>query len=384
MDQLLGYCTNVHAGASLAQTREQLQAHAVGVRERFCPNRPMGIGLWFSAETARELEHPERLRDFKQWLESQQLIPYTLNGFPYGDFHQKVVKHQVYLPTWTDLRRLEYTRRLARILDQLLPDQAAGTISTLPLAWGDPAYDRQRFAEASRQLQQLAAELEELRQRTGRHLVVCLEPEPGCVIDTADDMIRFFHDYLWIGDHAEAARSHLGVCHDVCHAMVMNESQAGVLEQYRQAGVQVAKVQVSSAIQVDFARLSAPQRVAALQQLNGFAEDRYLHQTMVSQPDGSRRLYEDLPDVIRLAGPPEQLHETWRIHFHVPIYLPSFGNLETGRAEIEACLDWFQSRGQQAQWEVETYAWGVLPPDLQRPQLAEGIADELRWLSEKL
>ena len=28
---------------------------------------------------------------------------------------------------------------------------------------------------------------------------------------------------------------------------------------------------------------------------------------------------------------------------------------------------------------METYAWPVLPPDLQQPDLAAGIADELKW-----
>ena len=30
--------------------------------------------------------------------------------------------------------------------------------------------------------------------------------------------------------------------------------------------------------------------------------------------------------------------------------------------------------------EVETYAWGVLPPELRQPDLAAGIAQELAWL----
>ena len=33
-------------------------------------------------------------------------MPFTFNGFPYGDFHQSVVKHRVYEPTWADAERL--------------------------------------------------------------------------------------------------------------------------------------------------------------------------------------------------------------------------------------------------------------------------------------
>ena len=35
-------------------------------------------------------------------------------------------------------------------------------------------------------------------------------------------------------------------------------------------------------------------------------------------------------------------------------------------------------------FEVETYAWNVLPKELQKDDLAEGIADELIWLRERM
>ena len=33
-------------------------------------------------------------------------------------------------------------------------------------------------------------------------------------------------------------------------------------------------------------------------------------------------------------------------------------------------------------FEVETYAWDVLPPELRRTDLATGIADELRFVMQ--
>ena len=35
-------------------------------------------------------------------------------------------------------------------------------------------------------------------------------------------------------------------------------------------------------------------------------------------------------------------------------------------------------------FEVETYAWGVLPESLQVDQLSEGIAREMKWFAELL
>ena len=136
MNPQLGYCTNVHAGADLAETQANLRRYALSVKARFCPDETMGIGLWLSAGAARQLKSAGTLEGFRDWLRDSGLTPFTLNGFPYGDFHQKIVKHKVYEPNWFAQDRFEYTRDLIQILHQLLPPGMEGSISTLPVAWG--------------------------------------------------------------------------------------------------------------------------------------------------------------------------------------------------------------------------------------------------------
>ena len=67
------------------------------------------------------------------------------------------------------------------------------------------------------------------------------------------------------------------------------------------------------------------------------------------------------------------------MHFHVPIYLEKFGHLLGSRDSIVECLRAARTYSDVRHIEVETYAWGVLPPELQQPDLAAGIADELKW-----
>ncbi|MCC9606810.1 metabolite traffic protein EboE [Blastopirellula sp. JC732] len=378
----IGYCTNVHAGANLAETEANLQKHAVRVRQLISPRKPMGVGLWLSAVTAKELRDPDRLARFRGFLNDNQLIPYTLNGFPYGNFHQAVVKHAVYEPTWIDPLRLQYTLDLAHILDELLPPGEEGSISTLPIAWGDPPLSEEAYAAVVANFLTLANELARIEQSTGRLIYVCIEPEPGCAIDTTADMIAFFQNRLFpAGDPAQIAR-YIRVCHDVCHAAVMCEDQSSVLSQYAAAGISVGKVQISSAIEVDFESLSEEESNAAIQRLMQFAEDRYLHQTMAETPSGERTLHEDLPAVLNaLEGPPEGI---WRIHFHMPIYIDAFGPLRTTQGRI---LDLLRQRELLApikHFEVETYAWTVLPPELRQEELAAGIATEIDWLKQQL
>lgn len=370
----LAYCTNVHAGADLATTRANLQRYAVAVKARVSPDAPMGIGLWLSAAAARKLIEDEQVEAFAGWLRDAGLVPFTFNGFPHGDFHQPVVKHRVYEPTWCAQSRLDYTLDLITIQHALLPPGMDGSISTLPLAWGQPKLSAEPLSQAARQLTQVAERLARLEQETGRFICLCLEPEPGCVLQRSEDVVWFFQDYLFRHGDEPKVRRYLRVCHDVCHAAVMFEPQEDVLKAYRAAGIEVGKVQVSSAVRVLWGELASTDRPAALAQLVGFAEDRYLHQTSARDT-----FWEDLPQALKGVTDPQQLSGEWRIHFHVPIYLERFGHLASTRADIRTCLDAVRQHSAVQHFEVETYAWGVLPPELRQVDLGAGIAREMEW-----
>lgn len=344
----------------------------------------MGIGLWFSNQSSQQLEH-EGLDEFAAWLDQQGLQTITLNGFPYGDFHQAVVKHDVYLPDWTNPSRRLFTERLARILHRLLPGGAEGSISTLPLAW-NAKQAPSALSACAEQFAQLSRYLAKFERETGRLIYVCIEPEPGCAIDTAEDVLAFFNDYVCLGRASEEAilRRHLRVCHDVCHSVVMFEEQSHAIRTYAGAGIEIGKVQVSSAVKVELNALDVNERRDAIAQLAAFHEPRYLHQTMVRRAGESEaRFYEDL----QLALAAESEHALrggeWRVHFHVPVFVDRFGWLSASQKEIVDCLAELH-KSNVRHLEVETYAWGVLPESLRSPNLAEGIAKEMSWLKQRL
>lgn len=379
-----GYCTNVHAGTDLAQTRANLERHALDVKRQVSPAAPMGVGLWLAAPAAKSLRTDGQAKAFGMWLNDVGLVPFTFNGFPYGDFHQKVVKRNVYVPTWADENRLIYTLDLIAIQDALLPPGMDGSISTLPIAWGNPVPDDALLRQAAHNLARVADHLARLETETGRLITLCLEPEPGCVLQRKGDFLWFFKTYLWPLGKEDVLRRYLRVCHDVCHSVVMFEDQADVLQTYYAAGIEVGKVQVSSAVCVDFAALEANARIDAIDQLSAFAEDRYLHQTVTREPGKRSVFHEDLPALLRTIVDPRRLTAEWRVHFHVPIYLESFGQLSGSRNEILSCLAACAKYSQVRHFEVETYAWGVLPRALQHTKLADGIAQEMTWfLSQK-
>lgn len=380
---ILGYCTNVHAGATLDAMLANLDRYAVAVRQRVSGEQPMGVGLWLPASVASQLQDPQELRRLREFLQARALLPFSFNGFPFGDFHQQHVKHRVYHPTWCDPARLHYTLDLARILAQLIGEGEEGSISTLPLGWrADLASLHQAPAQYLPKLLALVEALAELEHRTGRVIHVDLEPEPGCVLDCCQDVLDLFAR-LYTQASPERVRRHLRVCHDVCHSAVMFEDQVWTLQKYRESGIRVGKVQISSAVSVPFDEYDPGHRRAALEQLSSFAEDRYLHQTVVGSAGGQQRVrfFDDLPDALRELGG-ELPEQPWRVHFHVPLHLERAGELQTTQAQTRQLLAAVRQESDVRHFEVETYAWGVLPEHLRRADLAAGIADEMQWVCD--
>ena len=399
-----GYCTNVHAGTTLDSVQRNLLTYSVPIRQQLAVDR-LPVGLWLSDRVSCELDGTKAVAEFGEWLAEHQLEPYTFNGFPFSDFHQPVVKHRVYEPTWAQRERLEYTLRLARIMAGLISPGQKGTISTLPIGWplGDknrsgnaietrwPADDVDVIDDACDHLLELSFQLEQLELETGRQIQVCIEPEPGCLLDCWQDVVCMFVTRLQ-GDQKQNERlqRYLGVCHDVCHSAVMFEPQAEALDRYAENGITVGKIQVSSAVQAEFGSQN-DHNESVLAELQTFSEPRYLHQTAISH-SGTRMdsFYEDLG--LALADRIQETKvsdETWRVHFHVPIFLARLQQLTTTQSQILECLDSVQRLEIDAQLEVETYAWNVLPEQAARKkhgsgQLVEGIARELKWLQERV
>jgi hypothetical protein len=398
-DTVLGYCTNVHAGATLTEVLANLGRYALNVKARVSPGEPMGVGLWLSAQAARQLRAQNGVPSLRDWLGEHGLLAYTLNGFPYGDFHGPVVKHAVYEPDWTnpaDPRRLQYTQDLAVILGGLLPEGAEGSISTLPVGWGasaaspgarvaSPALPSAPLDHTAAQLTDLVHFLARLELDTGHLIHVDLEPEPGCALQRSADVVAFFQNHLLGTNDELSVRSYLRVCHDVCHSAIMFEDQEEVLARYRSAGIKIGKVQVSSALRVAFDDLTNAAQQEAFAKLGSFDEARYLHQTTIRHTAGNPVFFTDLAPALASVTEAHLPTGEWRVHFHVPIYLAQIGLLSTTQDQIAHCLRAIRPEDEVHHFEVETYAWGVLPETSKAAEgtdLAEGIARELKWLME--
>src|SRR6478609_1494152 len=133
----LAYCTNVHRGETWAETFAALEQHTLRVKARVQPAGRYGIGLRLSDLASRELSDPQTLLKFQRWLDQHDCYVFTINGFPFGQFHATRVKENVHRPDWTDARRVDYTKRLFDLLAQLVPAGMEGSVSTSPGSYKD-------------------------------------------------------------------------------------------------------------------------------------------------------------------------------------------------------------------------------------------------------
>jgi hypothetical protein len=373
-NRVVGYCTNVHAGEDFDRYLSSLEEYALDVKARISGNQPLPIGLWLSARTARQMLNENRLTRFKEFLESNGLVPFTMNGFPFANFHGPTVKYQVYKPDWTQPQRLNYTVNLIKILTELMPEGAQAGISTLPLGWPGGEFDYEKAAD---NLIRIVEILKNNEKQTGKLIHLDIEPEPGCILSGSSDVLSFFNNYL-LGRYKDAdVLRHLRVCHDICHASVIFEDQETIIRNYTVNGIRIGKVHVSSALE---AEISGENFHPVFEQLKAFQEDRYLHQTYIRQ---SNRIisYDDLPKAISDVN--TKAEGTLRCHFHLPIFIESVGNLQTTNYEITNCLRSIYKLSDCRHFEVETYAWTVLPDGLKTNDLAMGISKELFWMQKQ-
>ncbi|QDU21677.1 metabolite traffic protein EboE [Urbifossiella limnaea] len=354
----IGYCTNVHPGRSVADVLAGLDQYTLPVREAL--GRPVAAGLWLARPVVDELlASPDRLLEFAAQLAARRLPCYTLNAFPYGDFHAARVKEQVYRPDWGAPERADYTRKCAAVLAVLLPPGEDGSISTLPLGFKGFDHTADFRSACARNLVGVARHLRELRERTGRTIRVAIEPEPFCLLETTAETIEFF-ETLWAAADSDEklVREHVGVCYDVCHQAVEFEDAGEAVRTLARAGVRVNKVQVSCAIELK----NPGTNVAGREVLRTYAEPRYLHQVFAGGPGGVVAAAADLTDAL-CTDPPPAFRDAaaWRVHFHVPVDADQLGPLCTTKPAVRECLAAVAELPEAPHVEVETYTWEVLP-----------------------
>jgi sugar phosphate isomerase/epimerase len=367
----LAYCTNIHPGDDWPQTLASLEAHTLAVRDRVCPaDKPYAIGLRLSELASRQLLDPATFDAFRQWLSDHNCYVFTINGFPYGQFHTAPVKEQVYRPDWTAPARLAYTNRLFDLLGKLVPEGVEGSVSTLPGSFKEFITDPRQNETLRHNLWRAIEHIERVEQRTGRRLHLGVEPEPLGLFETSAETVQFFRDMEADRPDDTRLRRYLGVNYDTCHLAVEYEEPADAISAFQRESIRLSKIHLSSALQL------TPDK-AARAWLRQFADDTYLHQVVARRDDGTLHRHKDLAPA--LASDISADRE-WRIHFHVPLHADQLTHGHTTRDHNLGLLDLLAKEPALcSHLEMETYTWAVLPGELRSANVVDQLVREYEW-----
>ncbi|WP_276359366.1 metabolite traffic protein EboE [Daejeonella sp. H1SJ63] len=394
----LSYCTNIHAGESWAEHFAALKKHIPVIKKGVSPDQAMGIGLRLSNSASRDILKADQLQIFKKWLSENDAYVFTMNGFPYGDFHHALVKDQVHAPDWTSNERLEYTLRLFDILAELLPEGLEGGISTSPLSYKYWFPTRQlaekAMLNATHHIVSVAEHLYRIKEKKGIGLHLDIEPEPDGLLETGPEFIHWFENYMLPvakavlpsrlqiteAEAISCIKEHICLCYDVCHFAIGYEPMNDILADLSARGIRVGKIQISAALKAGMSA-DADLRKDTAEAFSKYMEPTYLHQVIARKSDRSLIRYRDLPDALKDA---ENLDvEEWRAHFHVPVFAENLGLLRSTRSDIVEILHRYKSNPFTDHLEVETYTWEVLPETLKLP-IDQSIIRELNWVKAEL
>ncbi|MFA5959534.1 MAG: metabolite traffic protein EboE [Tatlockia sp.] len=384
----LAYCSNVYRGEDWTTVFNNLKHFLPELKDSLAPHNPFGVGLRLSSHAVDSLVDPGVLKVFKEWLFENEFYVTTINAFPYGDFHGTSVKDRVYMPDWTTLRRRDYSLKIMQVLAELTPPGEECGFSTVPLSykyWLSKGQMQATYQQCVLHISELAVAMSTIYDATQTLIHMDIEPEPDCLIETMDELIAFFDQWLipegsvYVAQRKKISleqaeyllRRHIQVCYDICHSSVEFEKPTETFNKLVKADIGIGKIQVSSALRCEFNSNTAE----VLENLNEFVDSTYLHQVIEHHADNTLTHKGDLAHQDSIASDIDEV----RVHFHVPIFLDRYGLLNSTQNDIIEMLHLLQQNKLTKHLEIETYTWEVLPPSM-RLDLRSSIEREYRWV----
>ena len=253
-----------------------------------------------------------------------------------------------------------------------MPPDVEGSVSTLPGSFKEFVHDPEAARQIRTNVWHCVEHVARVSAQTARKLHLGLEPEPLCFLETSGETIHFFDRLRAEHQHDPRIDEFLGMNYDTCHLAIEFEEAAHALAALHQHKVKLSKIHLSNALRVK----PTPE---VRETLRAFADDVYLHQTVIRRADGQRIIYRDLGDALGCEHEPSDTEE-WRIHFHIPLHSPPtelFGNTADHLLQTLDVLAADPTRCPHL--EMETYTWEVLPSDLKNRDVVDQLAAEYSW-----
>lgn len=375
---ILSLCLNVFPGNNLAELHTAIFTHAAAIFADFrrlnATAKNPTAGLWLNDKIAKKLLSSNRdLSDLINKLHAAKINVVTLNAFPFAIFHGQKIKEKVYQPDWSTSKRLAYTKNCAQILAMLLPkNENIGTISSLPLGYAKN-FNARKLTAAKKNLSALINFLQTLERQSGKRILLALEPEPDCYLDTPQSVQDFFTDFY---KTAEFTRRYIGLCLDTAHTSARFLSSEKVIEKFSDAKIPVYKLQLSRALSIALNKNT-------VKNLSPFNDHVYLHQCAWRFNDNEQIFTApDLPAAIKILQPQlkniaaQKSIGELRAHYHLPFSL-ALPHIQPAEIFSPAIFHTAQKANCQ-HFESEIYTLGLLKNNNEVNKI---LANELKFIA---
>lgn len=301
-------------------------------------------------------------------------------------------KTDAHRPDWRSEERLGYMFRAANLAAEVTETNAF-SITTNAFA-SRSAIDAGmpgNWAALTLNLIRVVEHLVRIRERTGLTMHIDLEPEPGSLLRNTDDIVRYWQQWLMPrgaamlsdrmpvtdGTAVEAVLRHVRIALDTAHAAVVWDDPANSLDRLQDAGVQIGRLQVSTAVECEIPA-NADERADVVAALRSLEHPTLLQQVVAAREGATVARYDDLADAIAVID--ESEGQTWRVHTHAPVLADGYGVLRSTRPVTERWLREISSRGMDVGLiELRSANWSVVPAD-DRSDVAEMITREAEWV----
>ncbi|WP_127505045.1 sugar phosphate isomerase/epimerase family protein [Actinoplanes solisilvae] len=191
----------------------------------------LGVSLWLPPSLAAALAVESRARTrLRAEIDARRLDVVTLSGAPFDEGGGET-------PSWSEPARREYTLDLARILLDLLDEDAVrGTVSTTGIG------PREGWAEADEKatagiLRRLSAGLADLAWQNGRAVRVGFQPAAGQVLDSPAQTVAAL---------SRVDKDRLGLSLDLGHVARRWPDPAAGIETVTDAGLAIVEVRLTA------------------------------------------------------------------------------------------------------------------------------------------
>ena len=303
-----------------------------------------------------------------------------------------MIKEDVYEPDWQTPERRDYTKQVASLLAELAPDGINPSIQSAPLGF-KPKVTGEDVVEAyTTNVIDVVAHLVGLTKKTGKIVTLGLEPEPRCYLETTDETITYFKNYLFSGrtaerlakltglneaDAAKAMRDYIGVVFDIGHQAVGYEDIPASLQKLVDNGVQIVKLQEAASMHIP----NVTQKV--VDALQTFAKTIYLSQTC-QMKDGKTTWFLNLEDAFEDVSEGSRPARVAHAFPRACVSHRSGGGFGTTRFALEQALAFHKKTPLSTHLEIETYTWDVLPDHLKTGDIVEYVCREIDWVKGQL